>query len=174
MAVKKSRNISDSTLHRAKKLHAMHHCAEWKLKMLQKTPRCASLRRVMTPCYATLHVVVTMHYASLRRVDFNGVQMFDIYINPLTAKWSKSATPLGKNSISINRGPIFDKFILICSFGPCLLVVKMPRAYLLPLIVAAYPNVTVHVHHVPRLSSAAAVMADSLTWSSTSTAKVWA
>jgi hypothetical protein len=40
-------------------------------------------------------------------------------------------------------------------------------------IVAAFLNVTVHVHHVPRLSSAA-VMADSLTRSSTATAEVWA
>jgi hypothetical protein len=41
-------------------------------------------------------------------------------------------------------------------------------------IVAAFLNITVHVHHVPRLSSAAAVMADSLTRSSTATAEVWA
>jgi hypothetical protein len=41
-------------------------------------------------------------------------------------------------------------------------------------IVAAYLNTTVHVHHVPCLSSAAAVMADSLTRSSTATADVWA
>jgi hypothetical protein len=40
--------------------------------------------------------------------------------------------------------------------------------------VAAYLNITVHVHHVPRLLSAAAVMADSLTRSSTATAEVWA
>jgi hypothetical protein len=31
-----------------------------------------------------------------------------------------------------------------------------------------------HVHHLPRLSSVAAVMADSLTRSSTATAEVWA
>jgi hypothetical protein len=41
-------------------------------------------------------------------------------------------------------------------------------------IVAAFPNCTVHVHHVPRLSLAAAVMAANLTLSSTALAKVWA
>jgi hypothetical protein len=41
-------------------------------------------------------------------------------------------------------------------------------------IVAAFLNCTVYVQHVPRLSSAAAVMADSLTRSSTATAEVWA
>jgi hypothetical protein len=41
-------------------------------------------------------------------------------------------------------------------------------------IVAAYLNITVHVHHVQRLSLAAAVMADSLTGLSTATAEVWA
>jgi hypothetical protein len=41
-------------------------------------------------------------------------------------------------------------------------------------VVAAFLNSTVYVHHVPSLSSAVAVMADSLTRSSTATAKVWA
>jgi hypothetical protein len=41
-------------------------------------------------------------------------------------------------------------------------------------IIAAYLGCTVHVRHTPRLSSAAAVMADSLTRSSTATAEVWA
>jgi hypothetical protein len=41
-------------------------------------------------------------------------------------------------------------------------------------IVAAYLNVTVHVHHMPCLSSVAVVMADSLMRSSTTTAEVWA
>jgi hypothetical protein len=41
-------------------------------------------------------------------------------------------------------------------------------------VVAAFLGCTVYVRHVPRLSSAAAVMADSLTRSSTATAAVWA
>jgi hypothetical protein len=41
-------------------------------------------------------------------------------------------------------------------------------------IVAAFLNSTVHVHHMLRLSSSAAVMADSLTRFSTATAEVWA
>jgi hypothetical protein len=41
-------------------------------------------------------------------------------------------------------------------------------------VVASYLGCTVHVTHVPRLSTAAAVMADSLTRSSTATAEVWA
>jgi hypothetical protein len=41
-------------------------------------------------------------------------------------------------------------------------------------IVASFLGCTVHVTHVPRLSTAAAVMADSLTRSSTATADIWA
>jgi hypothetical protein len=41
-------------------------------------------------------------------------------------------------------------------------------------IVASYLGCTVYVQHVPRLSSAAVIMADSLTRSSTATAEVWA
>jgi hypothetical protein len=41
-------------------------------------------------------------------------------------------------------------------------------------VVAAYLGCTVYVRHVPRMSSAAAIMADSLTRSSTATAAVWA
>jgi succinate dehydrogenase/fumarate reductase cytochrome b subunit len=41
-------------------------------------------------------------------------------------------------------------------------------------IMASFLGCTVHVTHMPRLSMAAAVMADSLTRSSTATAKVWA
>jgi hypothetical protein len=78
----KRRNISDSTPRCAKKLGAMHHCAESKRKMLQKTPCYASLRGVATPRYASLWRVATPRYASLRGVDFNCVQMFDIFINP--------------------------------------------------------------------------------------------
>jgi hypothetical protein len=41
-------------------------------------------------------------------------------------------------------------------------------------VVASYLGCTLHVTHVPRLSTAAAVMVDSLTRSSTATAEVWA
>jgi hypothetical protein len=41
-------------------------------------------------------------------------------------------------------------------------------------VVASFLGCTVYVRHVPRLSSAAAIMADSLTRSSTATAAVWA
>jgi hypothetical protein len=41
-------------------------------------------------------------------------------------------------------------------------------------VVASYLGCMLHVTHVPRLSTAAAVIADSLTRSSTATAEVWA
>jgi hypothetical protein len=59
--------------------------------LLQKTPRYAS---PATPRYASLRGVATLRSVAYRGVDINCAQMFDIFINSLTPKRSKSATPL--------------------------------------------------------------------------------